>query len=204
MKKTNTSIIENEFQHRGASLEKGLSIKALRPFYEEITELKCKLKNRTSETLANIYYASELQKEHSDNIKVVLKKYLAETKNLDPNNVFMVTLNYCEGRGKNKKPHFIKPEQLTNFNVKKAKATICKQLNNLNNGFGFVSFEVKYDSRMGAFLPHFHVLICGENKKTLEQFFTKYFPSNYEFMLNKDTFNVTKNGDPLIYRDLKI
>lgn len=200
MKKTNTSIIENEFQHRGASLEKGLSIKALRPFYEEITELKCKLKNRTSETLANIYYASELQKEHSDNIKVVLKKYLAETKNLDPNNVFMVTLNYCEGRGKNKKPHFIKPEQLTNFNVKKAKATICKQLNNLNNGFGFVSFEVKYDSRMGAFLPHFHVLICGENKKTLEQFFTKYFPSNYEFMLNKDTFNVTKNGDPLIYR----
>ena len=75
MKKTNTSIIENEFQHRGASLEKGLSIKALRPFYEEITELKCKLKNRTSETLANIYYASELQKEHSDNIKVVLKKY---------------------------------------------------------------------------------------------------------------------------------
>lgn len=36
MKKTNTSIIENEFQHRGASLEKGLSIKALRPFYEEI------------------------------------------------------------------------------------------------------------------------------------------------------------------------
>ena len=194
------NVIENEFQHRGASLEKGLSIKALRPFYEEITELKCKLKNRTSETLANIYYASELQKEHSDNIKVVLKKYLAETKNLDPNNVFMVTLNYCEGRGKNKKPHFIKPEQLTNFNVKKAKATICKQLNNLNNGFGFVSFEVKYDSRMGAFLPHFHVLICGENKKTLEQFFTKYFPSNYEFMLNKDTFNVTKNGDPLIYR----
>ncbi len=202
MKKTNTSIIENEFQHRGASLEKGLSIKALRPFYEEITELKCKLKNRTSETLANIYYASELQKEHSDNIKAVLTKYriIAETKNLDPNNVFMVTLNYCEGRGKNKKPHFIKPEQLTNFNVKKAKATICKQLNNLNNGFGFVSFEVKYDSRMGAFLPHFHILICGEDKKTLAQFFTKYFPSNYEFMLNKDTFNVTKNGDPLIYR----
>lgn len=202
MKNTNSSIINEEFQHRIDSLEKGLTINALRPFYEEITELKRKLKNRTSETLANVYYASELQKEHSGNIKAVLTKYriIAETKNLDSNNVFMVTLNYCEGRGKNKKPHFIKPEQLTNFNVKKAKATICKQLNNLNNGFGFVSFEVKYDSRMGAFLPHFHVLICGENKKTLEQFFTKYFPSNYEFMLNKDTFNVTKNGDPLIYR----
>ena len=43
MKKTNTSIIENEFQHRGASLEKGLSIKALRPFYEEIASLLFKL-----------------------------------------------------------------------------------------------------------------------------------------------------------------
>ena len=45
MKKTNTSIIENEFQHRGASLEKGLSIKALRPFYEEIISITLTLMN---------------------------------------------------------------------------------------------------------------------------------------------------------------
>lgn len=55
--------------------------------------------------------------------------------------------------------------------------------------------ESNLDKGRRAFLPHFHVLICGENKKTLEQFFTKYFPSNYEFMLNKDTspINIIKN-----------
>lgn len=34
----------------------------------------------------------------------------------------------------------------------------------------------------------------------MEDYFTKYFPSNYDFMLNPDTFKISKNGDPLIYR----
>ena len=65
----------------------------------------------------------------------------------------------------------------------------------LEQGIKDLFEESNLDKGRRAFLPHFHVLICGENKKTLEQFFTKYFPSNYEFMLNKDTspINIIKN-----------
>lgn len=194
----NNSNLDKEAQHRIDSLKKGLAKQELRSFHKRLIQLKSKLCNNHNDSLANIYYISTLQKEISDNIKTVLSQYksIAQT----DKNIFMVTLNYCEGRGKNKIPYFIKPEELINFNVKKAKATIRRQFNRLNKGFGFITFEVKYDSRIGAFLPHFHIIICGEDKKSLEDYFTKYFPSNYDFMLNPDTFKISKNGDPLIYR----
>ena len=199
---TNTKIhnaaIEKEAQHRIDSLTHGLKIKKLSLYHKKLAMLKNKLNYSKSESLANIYYTSTLQKELSETIKTVLSQY--ETIAQTNKNIFLVTLNYCEGRGKNKIPCFIKPEQLINFNVKKAKATICKQLNRLKYGFGFVAFEVKYDNRIGAFIPHFHILICGETEKTLKDFFTKYFPTNYEFMLNKNTFEISKYGDPLIYK----
>ncbi len=198
MRNFTNSTIEKEAQHRVDSLTNGLALPELNSLHKELIQIKNKILNNHNASLANINYTSVLQKEISDKIKNVLSQYKHIAK--ADKNIFMVTLNYCEGRGKNKTPYFIKPKELISFNVKKAKATICKQLNQLKKGFGFISFEVKYDSRIGAFLPHFHIIICGENEKSLEDFFTKHFPSNYEFMLNQNTFKISKNGDPLIYR----
>ena len=195
--KINNSVIE-EAQHRIESLTKGLTKPELKSFKKDLMQLKNKLCSKNKDSLADIYYTSKLQEEISGNVQNVLSNYKNITQT--DKNIFFVTLNYCEGRGQNKLPYFIKPRELTSFNLKKAKSTICKQLNRLKKGFGFVSFEVKYDRRVGAFLPHFHIIICGENKKSLEAFFTKYFPSNYEFMLNPDTFKISKKHDPLIYR----
>ena len=46
---------------------------------------------------------------------------------------------------------------------------------------------------------HFHILICGINKKNIEDYFAHLYPLEYQFKLNRDTFIVSKKNDPLIY-----
>ena len=58
-----------------------------------------------------------------------VKKYsdiFREIKKLNPDDVYFVTINCCEGHI-NKKPYFVAPKDLASFNVKTAKNTIIKQ-----------------------------------------------------------------------------
>ena len=167
---------------------------------KELIELRNRLQHHPSETFANIVYASQQQEVKYAEIKHLIDNYkvLAKSKKLNPDDVYFVTINCCEGHI-NKKPYFVAPKDLANFNVKTAKNTIIKQLRGLEIAFGYVAFEVKYDIRMGAFLPHFHILICGISKNNIEDYFTHLYPLEYQFKLNRDTFIVSKNNDPLIY-----
>ena len=166
----------------------------------ELAKLKRVLNDRTSKSFANIVYASQQQEVKYVEIKHLIDNYkvLAESKKLNPDDVYFVTINCCEGRI-NKKPYFVAPKDLANFNVRTAKNTIIKQLHGLENACGYVAFEVKYDIRMGAFLPHFHILICGISKKNIEDYFARLYPLEYQFKLNRDTFIISKKNDPLIY-----
>ena len=167
---------------------------------KELIELRNRLQHHSSETFANIVYASQQQEVKYAEIKHLIDNYklLAESKKLNPDDVYFVTINCCKGRI-DKTPYFVAPKDLTNFNVKTAKNTIIKQLRGLETAFGYVAFEVKYDIRMGAFLPHFHILICGISKNNIEDYFARLYPLEYQFKLNRDTFIVSKNNDPLIY-----
>ena len=195
--------IAEERDARIATIENELLCKHLSAEHRrELAKLKRVLNDRTSKSFANIVYASQQQEKVFCDIKYLIDNYriLAETNKLDPQDVYFVTINCCEGRSNNKKPYFAKPKDLLNFNIDSAKKTLLKQLSKLERCCGYVSFEVKYDMRMGAFLPHFHILICGKTKKELKHFLKEnHYTNDCQFMLNHRTFHISKNGDPLIY-----
>ena len=89
---------------------------------KELIELRNRLQHHSSETFANIVYASQQQEKVFCDIKHLIDNYriLAETNKLDPQDVYFVTINCCEGRTNNKKPYFVKPQDLLNFNIDSA------------------------------------------------------------------------------------
>lgn len=192
--------IAEESDARLDSLNNEISIPKDNTHKQKLINLRNRLQHHSSETFANIVYASQQQEVKYVEIKHLIDNYklLAKSKKLNPDDVYFVTINCFEGHI-NKKPYFVAPKDLASFNVKTAKNTIIKQLRGLEIAFGYVAFEVKYDIRMGAFLPHFHILICGINKKNIEDYFAHLYPLEYQFKLNRDTFIVSKKNDPLIY-----
>ncbi len=192
--------IAEESDARLDSLNNEIRITKDNTHKQKLINLRNRLQHHSSETFANIIYASQQQEIKYVEIKHLIDNYklLAESKKLNPDDVYFITINCCEGHI-NKKPYFVAPKDLANFNVKTSKNTIIKQLRGLGTAFGYVAFEVKYDIRMGAFLPHFHILICGISKKNIEDYFTCLYPLEYQFKLNRDTFIVSKKNDPLIY-----
>ena len=192
--------IAEESDARLDSLNNEICITKDNTHKQKLINLRKRLQHHSSETFANIVYASQQQEVKYAEIKHLIDNYkvLAKSKKLNPDDVYFVTINCCEGHI-NKKPYFVAPKDLASFNVKTAKNTIIKQLRGLEIAFGYVAFEVKSDIRMGAFLPHFHILICGINKKNIEDYFAHLYPLEYQFKLNRDTFIVSKKNDPLIY-----
>ena len=148
----------------------------------------CKSQN----TFADIRYAAKEQENIYDDImhKVsVIQKVCSDC------DVLFVTVNCCDGR-QIKVPQMIKPDDILNYKPKIN--TLRKQLSQLSNACGFISFEIKYDARINAFLPHYHIIILGAKENDVKKLFSNLYPQKYSFRIDLNNYKIEKTINPLI------
>lgn len=105
---------------------------------------------------------------------------------------FFVTVNCCDGRT-HKVPQMITPDEILNYKPKIN--TLRKQLAKIPNACGFISFEVKYDTRINAFLPHYHIIILGAMERDIKKYLAVY---TLEYTLYELIWIITKLRKSLI------
>lgn len=185
----NANTIANEHNDRKDSLKADKNPK----FRSLIRSLLDKFNSRKPEkTFADIRYAAQEQERIYNNVM----QYINIAQKTHPEkDIILVTVNCCDGRTP-KTPQLIKPEYLLNYRPKIN--TIRKQLENIPNSYGFISFEVKYDSRLNVFLPHYHIIILGTTESDVKNLFYKLYPKKYSFRIDLNNFKITKPGNILI------
>ncbi|MDR1694841.1 MAG: RecQ family ATP-dependent DNA helicase [Lactobacillaceae bacterium] len=185
--------ISEERAERIKILKREINSKNTEPTHRgRLKTLLAKIMN-WEDTLADIFYSTKFQDKLYAEIKSKCRIFRKNTS--DSSAVFM-TLN-CWNY-KNNKTDWIAVDDLLSFDPKTPLNTLRRKLEKLDDIAAFISFEVKYDIRVGAFLPHFHILILGAMESDVEQVFDM---SADTFMLNRNTFKIDETKhDPLIYR----
>lgn len=185
--------IIKEHRHRVETLEAERKICGISSYRQRLEDLLDKLRNnKPLKTFADIRYAALEQELIYDNI---MHKVTAVQNYYPDNDVFFVTVNCCDGRT-HKVPQMITPDEILNYKPKIN--TLRKQLAKIPNACGFISFEVKYDTRINAFLPHYHIIILGAMERDIKKVFSSLYPRIYPLRIDLDNYKVEKIINPLI------
>lgn len=162
---------------------------------KQLQKLLSKFNEKQAEnTYADIRYASQKQKIIYDDIMSKIKA-VSNTKLV--NDIVFVSVNSCLGHQKESKvPEFISRENLLDYSPKIN--TLRRQLERLSNAFGFISFEVKYDSRLNVFLPHYHIIILGAKESEVKDLFYSLYPKTYSFRIDFANLKIDKPNNKLI------
>lgn len=73
----------------------------------------------------------------------------------------------------NKIPILLTYKELLEFNPKTPINTLRTQLEEIDGAFGFISFEVKFNVILKKFIPHFHIVVLGVDKRVITNFSKK-------------------------------
>ncbi len=161
-----------------------------------LLKLKKKLA-KGEETFANPTYAEQYQKERMSDIFPLLNHALAH--NVP---VCFVTINICQGRGKEKKTCWLSLNEVDSFDINRAVDTIRHQLERLSECcYAYITLEIKWDERFERFLPHVHILSFGASKTEMEKHFGRLYPVNEKKRVCRNFYDkkLTQNKklDPL-------
>ncbi len=107
----------------------------------------------------------------------------------------------------NKIPILLTYKELLEFNPKTPINTLRTQLEEIDGAFGFISFEVKFNVILKKFIPHFHIVVLGVDKRVITNFFKKRYPEVHSFRVSRGDFCCAKGKSPMVYyhnQELKI
>lgn len=189
--------IENEYWDRIRTIKNELkSSRISKERHNLLSELLKKLSARECKTtFADIRYSSDEQVKIFNQFSQLLTFYEMSSQN---KGVF-VTVNCCDGRMPDKKPILLDEKELLSFNPKQQFNSLRKQLEAIKGAFGYISFEVKFHIGVHKFIPHFHIIVLGSDRATVEKHFNNYYPEFYEYRLNPKNFKIGKNVSPMVY-----
>ena len=185
--------IIKEHRHRVETLEAERKICVNFSYHQRLGNLLDKLKSyKPQKTFADIRYAASEQELIYDKI---MHTIIAAQSFYPDNDILFVTVNCCDGRT-HKVPQMIMPDEILKYNPKIN--TLRKQLAKIPNACGFISFEIKYDNRIHAFLPHYHIIILGAKECDVKKVISHRYPKSYPFRIDLDNYKVEKIINPLI------
>lgn len=154
-------------------------------------------------SFADIRYSSQEQVSIFSQVLRLIKLY----KKYFKKDGVLVTVNCCEGKMPNKIPILLTYKELLEFNPKTPINTLRTQLEEIDGAFGFISFEVKFNVILKKFIPHFHIVVLGVDKRVITNFFKKRYPEVHSFRVSRGDFCCAKGKSPMVYyhnQELKI